>query len=113
MSKLVLETRGQADTTGKIGPAVFTPDIHEDYWSYRVRLNDTGQAVIAFPKFFTMGIGFAQEEDWNTNLPYTCDTDKIFSHIVKNKGDDAISDDDVRAAIRLIQEAVRAEKAGR
>lgn len=80
-----------------------TPPVGEDYWRYRVALNDKGQAIIGFPKFATIGIGFAQEEDWNTNLPYNCDPQTIFDHIIHNKGDDQISDDDVMEAIRMIQ----------
>jgi hypothetical protein len=107
MTDLTLETRDQADTTEHIGPALLTPAISEDYWSYRVQLSER-QAVIGFPKFYTTGIGFAAEDaDWNTNLPYTCDTEEIFQHIKKNKGDDAITDNAVRAAIRLIQAAAR------
>lgn len=111
--ELKLERRGQADETAVLtapggGSILMTPPIGEDYWAYRVRLSDT-QAVVGFPKFATIGIGFAVEGDWNTNLPYTCENEKILSHIGHNKGDDAISDDDVLAAIRLIQVAVTAD----
>lgn len=104
---LKVEIRGQEDKTLHAGPAMVTPLIDEDYWAYRVRLTDM-QAIVAFPKFFTIGVGFAQEEDWNTNLPYTCDTDKIWQHIRHNKADDGISDEDCVAAIRLIQDAIKA-----
>lgn len=107
MTELVLETRGQIDKTVRIGPAILTPPIDEDYWTYRVRLSDK-QAVVGFPKFGTVGIGFAVEDyDWNVNLPYQSGTEEIFQHIQKNKGDDAISDDDVREAIRMVQRAAR------
>ena len=66
------------------------------------------QAIVGFPKFFTVGIGFAQEEDWNTNLPFTCDADEIYEHIAHNEGDDSISREDCIAAIRLVQEAAAA-----
>ena len=69
------------------GGIAITPAIGEDYWAYRVRLSEA-QAIVGFPKFFTVGIGFAQEEDWNTNLPYTCGTEEIYDHIAHNKGDD-------------------------
>jgi len=105
---LTLERREQADQTAHIGPAMLAPPVDESYWSYRVRLSDS-QAVVAFPKFLTIGIGFAREEDWNTNLPWTRDADKIFDHIAHNKGDDSISDDDVRRAIEMIQAAIRAD----
>jgi hypothetical protein len=108
--ELQLERRDQVNTTGVLSTPdgssmiAFTPAIDEDYWAYRVRLSET-QAIVGFPKFSTIGIGFAQEEDWNTNLPYTCETDTIFGHIRHNKGDDSIADADVIEAIRLVQEA--------
>lgn len=106
---LTLERRAQADTTVVIGAAMMTPDINEDYWEYRVRLSDR-QAVVGFPKFGTIGIGFAVEEDWNSNLPYSSDTGRIFEHIRHNKGDDTIADEDVREAIRMIQQAAREDR---
>lgn len=108
--ELILERRSQANETPVIGSIALTPAIHDDYWAYRVKLTDT-QAILGFPKFATIGIGFASEEDWNTNLPYTCETEKIWQHIADNKGDDAISDDDCREAIRMIQEAIREDRA--
>jgi len=108
---LVLEIRGQQDKTMHAGPAMITPAIDEDYWAYRVRLSGT-QAIVGFPKFFTIGIGFAQEEDWNTNLPYTCETDEIWQHIRHNKGNDAIADEDCIAAIGMVQAAASAGRDG-
>jgi hypothetical protein len=105
---LTLERREQVDQTAHIGPAMLTPPVSESYWAYRVRLSDS-QAIVAFPKFLTIGVGFAREEDWNTNLPWTCGAGEIFDHIAHNKGDDAISDDDVRRAIEMIQDAIRAD----
>lgn len=84
---------------------LFAPPVGEDYWLLRVKVSDN-QALIAFPKFCTIGMGFAQEEDWNTNLPTDCDTDEIWDHIKHNKGDDSIPDDRCIEAIRMIQEAV-------
>ena len=108
--RLKLETRGQADETATIGPIALTPPIDEDYWSYRVKLSDT-QAIVGFPKFFTIGIGFAvEDEDWNTNLPFTCDAEAIYEHIEENKGDDSISREDCLTAIRMIQEAANAAR---
>lgn len=103
---LVLERKDQPNETPEIGPFMLTPPIDEDYWLYRVRLTET-QAVVAFPKFGTIGIGFAQEDDWNTNLPHTCETRKIFDHIAHNKGDESISDLDCIAAIEMVQTAVK------
>jgi len=107
MSELILERRSQQDETSHIGQFSLTPPLGEDYWAYRVRLSER-QAVVGFPKFSTIGIGFAvEEEDWNTNLPYTCDTDQIFRHILDNKGDASIADEDVRTAIAMVQAAIR------
>lgn len=108
---LVLERRDQEDRTPVVGHVMMTPGLGADYWSYRVVLSEK-QAVVGFPKFFTVGIGFAVEEDWNTNLPYTSDAEAIARHIGHNKGDDSIADEDVLAAIRLIQEAARVDMKG-
>jgi hypothetical protein len=110
--ELTLETKGQPNETPVIGPIMLTPPIDEDYWAWRVVLSDK-QAIVGFPKFGTVGIGFAQEEDWNTNLPYTTDAAEIYDHIRHNKADDTISDEDVLTAIRMIQEAATAERASR
>ncbi len=107
--ELKLERRDQANETPHIGPFMLTPAVNEDYWAYRVRLSDK-QAIVGFPKFMTIGIGFAVEEDRNTNFPYTVDTEATFQHIKHNKGDDSISDDDVRAAIALVQQAAREDR---
>lgn len=105
-----LERKDQPDKTPTIQTSkatmMLTPPIEEDYWEYRVQLSET-QAIVGFPKFETIGIGFAVEEDWNTNLPYSTSSDEIFDHIAHNKGDNSISDDDCLRAIELIQEAVR------
>lgn len=95
-----------------------TPLIEENYWVYRVKLNDR-QAVVGFPKFSTIGIGFAVEADWNTNLPYMCQTIEIVSHIWHNvdsqkpEGDeygevegDNITVAEVYAAVGAIQDAI-------
>lgn len=95
--------------TEKGATLIMTPPIGADYWKYRVQLSDK-QAIIGFPKFLTIGIGFQIEDDWNTNLPYTCETKKIFDHISHNKGDDLISDEDCLAAIQLIQEAAKKDR---
>lgn len=62
---------------------------------------------VAFPKFFTIGVGFQVEEDWNTNLPYTCDAEEIFNHIEHNRGDNTISREACIEAIEVIQAAIR------
>jgi hypothetical protein len=118
--ELVVERRDQLDKTARFRSGDVTvslsPPIGTDYWSYRVRVGH-GQAVVAFPKFMTIGIGFATEDkDWNTNLPWTCDTDEILAHIAKNKDPDGVTDDsaisidDCRMAIKLIQDAIREDR---
>lgn len=102
--QLTLEIKGQENKTPVIGRAMITPPIDESYWQFRVRLTDT-QAIVGFPKFATIGIGFAVEEDWNTNLPYTCGTEEIYEHIAHNAGDSSITREDCVAAIAMIQEA--------
>ncbi len=112
MAKLTLERRDQQNESILAPGVMMTPALDENYWSYRVVLT-AKQAVLGFPKFTTIGIGFAvEEDDWNTNLPYQVDTEKIFRHIARNKGDDTISDDDVREAIRMIQRAARQDRDG-
>lgn len=83
-----------------------TPPIDENYWVMRVPLSDK-QAIVCFPKFGTVGIGFQHEEDWNTNLPYQCDACTIFNHISHNKGDDSIPDEDCIKAIEMLQNEIR------
>lgn len=103
---LVVERKSQTDGTNTYGPVSVTPQLGETYWSYRVLLSER-QAIVGFPKFFTIGIGFAIEDaDWNTNLPYTCDAAEIADHISENKGDASIPDKSVIEAIRLIQAAI-------
>lgn len=109
---LVLERREQSDKTlsASAGDAtvLITPPITDDYWKYRVRVAD-GQAVVGFPKFGTIGVGFAEEEDWNTNLPYTSDAESTRKHIWHNRApldDSTESAALVVRAIEMIQEAV-------
>jgi hypothetical protein len=86
------------------GMIMITPPIDEDYWLFRVGVSDT-QGIVCFPKFCTFGIGFQVEEDWNTNLPYTCDAKEIYNHIKCNKGDAKISAATCIEAIKMIQDA--------
>jgi len=107
---ITLERRAEENRTSHIGGLMLTPCPDEDYWAYRVRLTDR-QAVLGFPKFGTIGVGFAVEDaDWNTNLPYTCDAEMICNHIWENVGDESIERDIVLAAICAIQEAARADR---
>lgn len=102
--ELRLESRGSEDKTIVVGNVMATPPIDSDYWEYRVRLTDE-QSIVGFHKFTTIGIGFAVEEDWNTNLPFWCETKEIRKHIWHNRGDKNITKAQVDAAIRLIQDA--------
>jgi hypothetical protein len=108
MPALLLETKPQANRTTTYGAVALAPPVSADYWLYRVKLSDT-QAMLGFPKYATIGVGFAREDcDYNANLPYTCDAKAIYAHIRDNKGDPRISDSDCLAAIRMIQDAARA-----
>jgi hypothetical protein len=107
---LILEIKNQEDKTLSLSSGhqviLATPSLDENYWSYRVRLSEN-QAVLGFPKMMTIGIGFEKEdEDWNTNLPWWAPSEKILGHIIKNKGDSSIRDEDVLTAIKMIREAV-------
>ena len=95
----------------KIGDTkvIMTPNINENYWVVRVKLHKN-QSIIGFPKFSTIGVGFAQEKDWNTNFPFSCETEKIFNHIKHNKKYKAISDKDCIKAIKMIQDFVKKNK---
>jgi len=106
---LILEIKNQEDRTLSLSSGnqviIATPDLNENYWSYRVRLSDN-QAVLGFPKMATIGIGFEKEEDWNTNLPWWAPSDKILKHIIVNKGDSSIENKDVLTAIKMIREFI-------
>lgn len=77
--ELVLERKEEHDNPPIGGVIMITPALNEDYWAYRVRLSEK-QAIVGFPKFGTIGIGFAvEDDDWNTNLPYSgCSAEEIF-----------------------------------
>lgn len=87
-----------------------TPPLGEHFWIYRVQLYKD-QAILGFPKFSTIGIGFAQEIDWNTNLPYTSTAKDIYEHIAHNRKYDLdIKRADCIKAIEMIQEYVKEHK---
>ena len=81
---------------GKQTQAILTtPDISPDYWIFRVNLCKD-QAIIAFPKFGCIAVGFAVEDaNWNTNLPIdNIDrAQEIFDHIKENKKYSEIPDE--------------------
>ena len=95
----------EANTTLWGGALLVTPPLDEDYWLMRVPVSRT-QAIVAFPKFGTVGIGFQRETDWNTNLPYTCETEEIYNHIQHNRGSRSITRATCLEAIRLLQSAI-------
>ena len=108
--KLVLQKKHQNPGGMLAGGAVMmTPPLGGDYWTYRVVVAE-GQAVVGFPKFGTLGIGFEVEEDWNTNLPYSCTPAGIFNHIKHNKGHELISDETCLRAIEMVRDAAMAGK---
>lgn len=116
--ELTLERKNQRDTTAVIPTPsktiLMTPSIGQNYWEYRVQVGSgpQPQAVVGFPKFMTIGIGFAVEEDWNCNYPYSCTTDEILDHIWHNAGP-GVSREDARRAIEMIQEAAREDHGDR
>lgn len=107
---LTVERRHQLDLTGRLGEMMMTPAVHPGYWSYRVAVSEK-QAIVAFPKFETIGVGFQYEQDWNTNLPWTCDPETILDHIAHNKDDSTIPDALCLEAIKMIQDAITEDKA--
>lgn len=110
--KLKLEYRDEFegdDTPFKVGGLIImmTPSVGEDYWMFRVKLFKD-QAIIAFPKFGQIGIGFAVEgENWNTNLPSTCETEYIYNHIKKCKKYSEITKAECIEAISILQKAAK------
>jgi hypothetical protein len=90
---------------GLMGNVAITPPINETYWLYRVHLFED-QYLLAFPKFWTVGIGFAQEEDWNTNLPASCDAAQIMEHIKHNRKYDQITDEMIVDGIKALQSQI-------
>ena len=93
-----------ANDTFEMGKTLvmMTPPVGQDYWLFRVKLFQY-QATVAFPKFGTIGIGFAIEDaNWNTNLPYSFPPEQIYSHIRENKKFDEITKDECIQAIALV-----------
>ncbi len=85
--------------------AMITPPLDENYWIARVMLHKD-QAIVCFPKFGIIGCGFAQEKDWNTNLPLSEPAEAIYSHIKHNKKYAKITDKECLEAIRALQACV-------
>jgi hypothetical protein len=106
---LKLEIKDELDQSVKGAGIAITPPINETYWLCRVNLFKD-QSILAFPKFFTIGIGFAQEEDWNTNLPYSCTAEEIADHIGHNRKYQEITDEQIIEAINLIKDYIEKSK---
>lgn len=110
--KLILEVNGKFLDGDKnkfqVGNILFmvTPKINEDFWQFRVKV-DKEQAIVGFPKFSTIGIGFAKEDDWNTNLPYSTPTNELWGHIKCNKYFASIPDERCIQAIKMVQKAAK------
>lgn len=87
------------------GTVLLTPPLDADYYLARVSFDKN--AIQCFPKFTTIGIGFAKEEDWNTNLPYSSSAETIWEHIKHNKGGARITKKQGIAAIQALQDYAR------
>jgi hypothetical protein len=104
-NSMAIEKRPQKDRTIKSSTVLMMDPGTLDNWSYRVPVSKN-QAIIGFPKFMTIGIGFEKEVDWNTNLPYSSDAESILAHIWHNRGSDGSKRfrEKCLTAIRMIQE---------
>ncbi len=112
-TKLQIEVNANLDLNQDIQIAIgkihgiMTPPIDKEFWAVRIKVHEK-QAVVAFPKFYTMGIGFQiEDDDWNTNLPYGCKTEEIYNHIKCNKGYKEIADEDCIKAIKMIKAFIK------
>lgn len=109
-TKLVVEVREGhplAEPLYAGGRVLVTPPLDEDFWLLRVKVSPK-QAVVAFPKFGLLGMGFQVEKaSWNTNLPWSVETEELYRHIRCNKGDNHIPKARCIEAIRLLQTTIR------
>ena len=102
---LLLEQQASRDVSPlRARGLLITPQIDKDYWTFRVKVSET-QAIVGFPKFTTIGIGFQIEADWNTNLPYFVCAERIYQHIKHNTGEASIPKARVIKAIQMVQAA--------
>ena len=112
MKKLVVEykegfqpSNDTIKTNG--GIIMFTPSINSEYYIMRVVLYKD-QALVAFPKFGLIGVGFAIEEgSWNTNLPYQVEAERLYRHIRCNKKYRAITKQMCLEGLKLLQDACK------
>jgi hypothetical protein len=112
MKKLVVEYKKGFEPSKdciKVGNGIimFTPSINSEYYIMRVVLYKN-QALVAFPKFGLIGVGFAIEEsNWNTNLPYQVPAERLYRHIRQNKKYRAITKAMCLEGLKLLQEACK------
>lgn len=108
MNKFQLQINGKQIQDPSLGKGIMiTPPISDnDYWLVRINLFED-QYLKAFFKFGTIGIGFHIEEDWNTNLPYTCEAEEIRKHIWHNRRYVAIKPKRTLRAIKMIQDYLK------
>jgi len=107
MKKLIVEYKKgfePSKDTFRVGRVVvmMTPAITEDYWIMRVKVF-RNQAIVAFPKFGLICVGFAQESDWNTNLPYQTPAERLYQHIEVNKKYKTLTKERCIEAIKMLQ----------
>lgn len=105
---LIINSKALRDDTRALASRgiLVTPAIDESFWLYKVDVSDK-QAIVGFPKFGVIGIGFQHEHDnWNTNLPSDVPAEGIYNHIKCNKGDKKIPKSRCIKAIQLIKDAV-------
>ncbi len=106
MKKLKLLVNDKSKDTSRIpGTNLYVSNTNfDDSWKYKVKLSQK-QSIVGFKKFGTIGIGFLEEVDGNTNLPSSTSAEEIYNHIKVNKLDRKIKKETCIAAIRLIQNA--------
>lgn len=105
--KLQINERALVERNPLAPSMLVTPPLDETFWLWRVPVS-RDQAIVAFPKFGTVGCGFQHEhDDWNTNLPISCSSEEIYNHIKRNKGDRNIKKADCIKAIEIIRKAVK------
>ena len=106
--KICVNTTSWASRQARARAAGFTNMVGDDYGDDRpmlfVPLGDD-QALRAFPKFGTWGIGFEEEVSVNTNLPWKCESQQILDHIFDNSPT-PVDRDDCLNAIELLKGAL-------
>lgn len=104
--QIIINKDIEDETTAIKSGVIVAPNIDENYFVAKIQLYKD-QSINLFPKFFTYGIGFAQEIDWNTNLPFQIDAEEIYDHIAINKKYDEISKEECIKAIKELQDIAK------